>query len=131
MHQVSGLEGQVMNQILLSYRRDAVAAVLMDLYVLAGAMKTNRPVPRYTPSAVMARKRLLDKTAELESEDNQADRLGLQRTMTQGRRWANVYQYAFNVSLTDIVEQLETIQLLAKVVLGERGFNVVTEKISL
>jgi hypothetical protein len=30
---------------LLSYRRDAVAAILMNLYVLAGALRGDRPVP--------------------------------------------------------------------------------------
>jgi hypothetical protein len=30
---------------LLAYRRDAVAAILMNLYVLAGALRGNRKVP--------------------------------------------------------------------------------------
>ncbi len=38
---------------LLAFRRDAVAAILMCLYVLAGALRGNRPIPvrstRYFP----------------------------------------------------------------------------------
>ena len=70
---------------LLAYRRDAVAAILMNLYVLAGALRGDRKVPvcnhspsspmsasptdlqRYLPSAAAARKRLLDHMAELEA----------------------------------------------------------------
>ncbi|TVY75651.1 Protein BRE4, partial [Lachnellula suecica] len=52
---------------LLSYRRDAVAAILMNLYVLAGALRGDRRVPRYLPSAALARRRLLDKMADLDA----------------------------------------------------------------
>jgi len=56
---------------LLAYRRDAVAAILMNLYVLAGALRGDRPVPRYLPSAALARKKLLDHMAEIEAEQAQ------------------------------------------------------------
>jgi hypothetical protein len=32
-------------ETLLAYRRDAVAAILMNLYVLAGALRGDRKVP--------------------------------------------------------------------------------------
>ncbi|KKY16866.1 putative brefeldin a-sensitivity protein 4 [Phaeomoniella chlamydospora] len=124
MHRVSGLEGQIMNQALLPYRRDAVASILMDMYILAGALKTTQPVPRYMPSAALARKRLLDRMAELEEAQDEETPLGLQKTLTKGRRWANVYQYAFNVALTDIVERLEDLQQSTKLIVGEKGFDL-------
>ena len=144
-----GAQAETMNEILLSYRRDAVASVLMNLYILAGALKTGRPVPKYMPSALVARKRLLDKMAELEMEaemgrfagspseqdishqqeqghERQRDRgsdLRRRNTIVKGRRWANVYQYAFNAALTDVVERLEDLQQITKSIVGERGFD--------
>jgi hypothetical protein len=39
-------------ETLLAYRRDAVAAVLMNLYVLAGALRGDRKVPVRSQSNV-------------------------------------------------------------------------------
>ena len=39
----------------------------MNLYVLAGALRGDRKVPRYLPSAAAARKRLLTHMAEIEA----------------------------------------------------------------
>ena len=49
-------------------RRDAVAVILLNLYVLACALRANRPVPRYLPSAAAARRRLLDCMDVVEKE---------------------------------------------------------------
>lgn len=38
-------DNTVASQELLGYRRDAVAAVLANLYILAGALRSRRPVP--------------------------------------------------------------------------------------
>ncbi|KAI9839980.1 MAG: hypothetical protein M1819_000172 [Sarea resinae] len=54
-------------QSLLSVRRDAVAPILMGLYILAGALRGGRQVPRYLPSAAVGRRRLLDRMAEVEA----------------------------------------------------------------
>jgi hypothetical protein len=38
-------ENEQASESLLGFRRDAVACILMNLYVLAGALKGNRKVP--------------------------------------------------------------------------------------
>ena len=54
--------------MLTSVRRDAVAAILVNLYILACALRTAQPVPKYLPSAAAARRRLLDRMAVVEAE---------------------------------------------------------------
>lgn len=110
-------------------RRDAVAVILMNLYVLACALRANRPVPRYLPSAAIARKKLLDCMDVVEAE--QAQRLEVdgkekgaeKEKVGKGRRWADVYQYAYSSALTDIVENLQEMQKYAKEVCGEVGWE--------
>ena len=112
-------------------RRDAVAVILMDLYVLACALRADRPVPRYLPSAAIARKRLLDCMDFVEA--GQAKRLeevggkgmGVEKGEEEGkgRRWADVYQYAYSSALTDIVENLQEMQRFTKEVCGEVGWE--------
>jgi hypothetical protein len=75
---------------MLSVRRDAVASILMNLYVLAGALRSKRPVPRYLPSAAAARKRLLDRMAEIEAE-YEVERIVTPRP-EKSRRWADIYR---------------------------------------
>ena len=146
MHEINmtNPEGKLMNEILLPYRRDAVASILMNLYILAGAFKAGRPVPRYMPSARVARKRLLESMASLEADaDTGAEspdknehtvqqpgdkidgqKLRLRKTFSNGRRWANVYQYAFNGALTDIVDELEELQRITIIIMGETWFDL-------
>ena len=86
------------NRSLLSLRRDAVASILMSLYVIAGALRMKKPIPRYLPSAAVARKHLLDQMeeAELETEEERVQ----QRPWQPGekhRRWADVYRESPNV----------------------------------
>jgi Fusaric acid resistance protein-like/Putative ER transporter, 6TM, N-terminal len=114
---ILGQSDAAANAALLSYRRDAVASILMVMYTLAGALKTGRPLPRYLPSAAAARKRLLDRMSEL---------YGIKATHGEGgneRRWADVYQYAYSKTLTDIVEQLHHLQQTTKLITGEVGFD--------
>ena len=75
---------------MLSPRRDAVASLLMNLYVLAGALRAKRPVPRYLPSAAAARKRLVDRMREVE-EEHEEERLVVPRH-EKARRWADAYR---------------------------------------
>jgi hypothetical protein len=116
------------SEALLPFRRDAVAAILMNLYVLAGALRGNRKVPRYLPSAAAARKRLLDRMAEVEIEH--ASARGNVTPVPKkgvGRKFAEVYQFAYSQALTQCVEQLEQLQKYTKAVCGEVGFDPVND----
>lgn len=118
-------------------RRDAVAAILMNLYALAAALRADRPLPKYLPSAAAARRMLLDRMEVVEAEAEQTERMKTEQTHSVeaggkgkgvvhggGRRWADVYQYAFSGALTDIVEELEELQRYTKEVVGEVGWEV-------
>lgn len=117
-------------------RRDAVAVILMNLHVLACALRADKPVPRYLPSAAIARRKLLHCMAVVEAD--QAERLGVDgkgkeiekeggeemgHEEGKGRRWADVYQYAFSGALTDVVENLQEMQRYTKEVCGEVGWE--------
>ncbi|KAG0650041.1 Brefeldin A-sensitivity 4 [Hyphodiscus hymeniophilus] len=134
---------------LLAYRRDAVAAILMNLYVLAGALRGDRKLPRYLPSAAAARKRLLDHMGELEAsqaasshvpgkerdsqDQNQTatrpEFVNLERSSVasskekEGPRWAQIYSYSYSQNLTGCVKQLEVLQKYTKEIVGEQGFD--------
>ncbi|KAI9737301.1 MAG: hypothetical protein M1818_005834 [Claussenomyces sp. TS43310] len=114
------------SEALLPFRRDAVAAILMNLYVLSGALRGGRPVPRYLPSAAAARKKLLDRMAEVEAE--YALERGVSTPVPRkgfGRKFAEVYQFAYSQALTQCVEQLEQLEKYTKVVCDEVGFDAV------
>ena len=113
-------------------RRDAVAVILLNLYVLACALRANKPVPRYLPSAAIARMKLLDcmdvvefgDARRVEGEGGESGRGaggrdGSGHEEGKGRRWADVYRYAFSTALTDIVENLQEMQRYTKEVCGE------------
>jgi hypothetical protein len=125
---------------LLPYRRDAVAAILMNLYVLAGALRGNRKVPRYLPSAAAARKKLLDRMAEIEldqaeKKENDGEGKGhldgengdMEKGKARGRKFAEVYQFAYSRGLTQCVEQLEQLQKYTIAICGEAGFEMEDE----
>lgn len=116
------------SEALLPFRRDAVATILMNLYVLAGACRANRKVPKYLPSAAAARKKLIDRMAEVEIEYANA------RTLTApipkkgvGRRFAEVYQFAYSQNLSNCVERLENMVRYTKAICGEEGWDPVDE----
>lgn len=143
----------VFTDALFEVRRDAVAVILLNLYSLACALRSGRPLPRYLPSAAAARQRLLDRMDEVEvqrkgvEEKESAEKLeqvkseqsgavgdegrkaleevksGEMREMAKGRRWADVYQYAFSEALTDIVEELQRLQRSMKEIVGESGWE--------
>ena len=111
-------------------RRDAVAAILMNMYILACALRSNHPVPRYLPSAPAARKVLLDRMAVAEAEFAARKRAEVMTDSGSGesvgegrddkrRRWADVYHYAYSSALTDIVEELQQLQRYTTEVCGE------------
>jgi len=88
---------------MIPVRRDAVASILMNLYILAGALRAKRPVPRYLPSAAAARKKLLDRMAEIEKEC-EMERIVRPRSGMRGRRWADVYRGVFPFSIFSSLE---------------------------
>ncbi|KAF9770906.1 hypothetical protein IL306_011478 [Fusarium sp. DS 682] len=100
-----------------SYRRDAVAAILGNLYILAVALRSEHKVPRYLPSAAAARKKLLHRTAEVAREMAQ-DTEGLE--LERQKTWSDIYSYSYNASLTGCVAQLEELEQFTKLIVGEK-----------
>ena len=121
---------------LTSYRRDAVATILLNLYILACALRAGQPVPRFLPNAAAARQRLLDRMEIVEAEAAARERaedlvklktpdsthsghsVKVARERGQ-RRWADVYEYAFSGALTDIVEEVQEMQRFTIDICGE------------
>lgn len=106
----------------------------MNLYVLAGALRTGRKVPRYLPSAAAARLRLLKKMDEIEAEEAElikeiaegGARDGLARvesveTEESKRKWSQIYAYSYSQSLTGCVKELEMVEKWTKEICGEQG----------
>ena len=114
--------GEAAAKALFEPRRDAVAVILLNLYTLSVALRSDRPVPRYLPSAAAARHRLLNRMDEVEAELKEAEKV--EKAEGQARRWADVYQYAFSAALTDVVEELFRLQRFTKEICGEVGFEV-------
>lgn len=130
---------------LLGHRRDAVATILTNLYVLSGALKADRKVPvslqneylriglanllirgqKYLPSAAATRRQLLDRMGALEAELAASGRLSAD-AKTEGRKWAQIYSYSYNESLTGCVEQLEELEKYTKAIVGEQGLDLRT-----
>lgn len=40
---------------------------------------------------------------------------------TEGKKWAQIYSYSYNESLTGCVEQLEELEKFTKAIVGEQG----------
>ncbi|KAI1208172.1 uncharacterized protein F4807DRAFT_155242 [Annulohypoxylon truncatum] len=107
---------------LLGHRRDAIATILTNLYVLSGALRADRKVPKYLPSAAASRKQLLDMMGALEAELAASGKLSADEK-SEGRKWAQIYSYSYNESLTGCVEQLEELEKYTKAIVGEQGFD--------
>lgn len=102
---------------LLSHRRDAVAAILGNLYILAGALRSKRKVPRYLPNAAAARRRLLMMNAQV---DDETSRLSPSADAACHKRWSDIYRYSYNESLVGCVAQLDELEKLTKLIVGEQ-----------
>ncbi|KAI2628456.1 hypothetical protein GGR54DRAFT_587252 [Hypoxylon sp. NC1633] len=107
---------------LLGHRRDAIATILTNLYVLSGALRADRKVPRYLPSAAATRKQLLDRMGALEAELSASGKLSANEK-SEGKKWAQIYSHSYNESLTGCVEQLEELEKFTKAIVGEQGFD--------
>ncbi|KAI0009199.1 hypothetical protein F4779DRAFT_583621 [Xylariaceae sp. FL0662B] len=107
---------------LLGHRRDAIATILTNLYVLSGALRADRKVPKYLPSAAAARKQLLDHMRLLEAELVRSRKLSVAEK-SEGKKWAQIYSYSYNESLTGCVEQLMELEKFTKMIVGEQGFD--------
>ncbi|KAI1387905.1 uncharacterized protein F4822DRAFT_407923 [Hypoxylon trugodes] len=107
---------------LLGHRRDAIATILTNLYVLSGALRADRKVPKYLPNAAATRKQLLDQMAVLEAKLTTSGKLSPDEK-SEGRKWAQIYSYSYNESLTGCVEQLEELEKYTKAIVGEQGFD--------
>ncbi|KAI0477396.1 hypothetical protein GGR56DRAFT_665417 [Xylariaceae sp. FL0804] len=105
---------------LLGHRRDAVATILTDLYVLSGALRAGRKVPRYLPSAAASRQQLLQEMRELEKRLLASGKLSAEEK-SEGKKWAQIYSCSYNESLTGCVEQLEELERYTKAIVGEQG----------
>ena len=118
-------EDEKSSSALFTVRRDAVATILMILYVLAGALRSDRPVPRYLPSAAAARQRLLDKMEEVEAKQKRKREGYEMHVGVRGneRRWADVYHFAFSEALGEMVEDMQEMAYFSKAIVGEVGFG--------
>jgi hypothetical protein len=123
---------------LLGFRRDAVASILTNLYVLSGALRADRKVPvstqyglfvyrsptdlaqKYLPDAAAARKELLDQSKALEAELKTNGKYST-TVKTEVDKWVQIYSYSYNESLTGCVEQLKELEKYTKVIVGEQG----------
>ncbi|KAI1741549.1 hypothetical protein F4680DRAFT_68167 [Xylaria scruposa] len=107
---------------LIGYRRDEITTVLTILYILSGALRADRAVPKYLPNAAVARKRLLDRMFQLERRHAAK---GKQSTRGKLRdiRLGQIYSYSFNDSLTGCVEQVKQLEKYTKIIVGEQGID--------
>ncbi|KAI2636750.1 hypothetical protein GGS21DRAFT_46194 [Xylaria nigripes] len=103
---------------LLGYRRDAIAAIIMNLYVLSGALRANRPVPIHLPNVAIARKRLLDQMFELEREHALSENFSNEQKR-QEMRLGQIYRYSYDDSLTGCVEQVRRLEMYTKIIVGQ------------
>lgn len=68
----------------------------MNTYVLAGALRTGRPIPKYLPNVRAARGELLKKMRELEEEraeeSCESENEKVEKEGVEYRPWAIVYR---------------------------------------
>ncbi|KAI3321097.1 hypothetical protein HD806DRAFT_537749 [Xylariaceae sp. AK1471] len=102
---------------LLRCKRDAIATILTNLYILSGALRASRQVPRYLPNAAVARKRLLDRMFQLEKE-HAANGKHSSEEERQEMKLGQIYSYSYNESLTGCVEQLRQLEKYTKLIVG-------------
>ena len=92
----------------------------MDLYVLAGALRSHRPLPKYLPSAAQARRRLLDAMELVEAEKEEAGKVAFHGA----HNWEDVYKFAYSSALTDIVGQVQELEKRTRDIVGVVGSHI-------
>ncbi|KAI0021772.1 hypothetical protein F4780DRAFT_778301 [Xylariomycetidae sp. FL0641] len=107
---------------LLGHRRDAIATILTNLYILSGALRAGRKVPKYLPSAAASRKALLDRMKEIEARLATSESLSAEEK-TEEKKWVQIYSYSYNESLTGCVRQLGELEKFTKAIVGEQGLD--------
>jgi hypothetical protein len=128
------------NPELLPYRRELVGSVLLCFYIYSGALILKQPLPTYLPPARAAKKRLLTQIREVivhaqrsealarKKEQGWNSRLRMKRNLTpehvrNPERYINYYAYA--LSLEDVINELELLGGLLKILFGEMFADVV------
>jgi hypothetical protein len=59
--------------------------------------------------------------AETEAQQAHSGGNGSETKKTQARKWAQIYSYSYNESLTGCVKELEQLQKYTKEIVGEQG----------
>lgn len=63
----------------------------------------------------------MDKMSEIEAGMSQRSQSKTRKQVAPGKKWAQIYQYSFNESLTGCVTQLEELERYTKLIVGEQG----------
>ncbi|KAI1827356.1 hypothetical protein F4861DRAFT_405891 [Xylaria intraflava] len=103
---------------LFRYRRDEMATVMTNLYILSLALRVDRPVPKYLPSVAAARQIVLNRMLELEKGYAQ---LHGDEVKQRDMRLAQIYYYSYTDSLTGCMEQVRQLEKYTKLIVGEKG----------
>ncbi|KAK9767548.1 hypothetical protein K7432_002563 [Basidiobolus ranarum] len=100
-------------------RKDVIASLLLQSYVISGAFKSKSPLPPYLPSAKTPRLRLLGKMRRLDAFSNMS-----RETLTDKieSEFFYTYWYAYAGSLIEVVEEHEELGDLVKKIVGEIKF---------
>ncbi|RUO95466.1 hypothetical protein BC936DRAFT_143956 [Jimgerdemannia flammicorona] len=93
------------------YRRDMAAAIVLYFHILAGSLISKTPLPPYFPSARIARIRVINRLRQ------SSDTMPL--TGGAGLEYRNLYWYAYMSSMEEIIEELENLSVLVKLITGK------------
>ncbi len=50
-------------------------------------------------------------------------------SVSEGRKWSQIYSYSYSQSLTGCVQQLEQLQRYTKEIVGEQGFDPIGQSL--
>lgn len=92
-------------------RRDLVAAILLYFSLISSSLKSKSPLPPFLPSARAARLRLIYEMRKMIVHTH-----GTGQANTEYR---NLFWFAYSSALEEVIEELEGLSLLVKLVVGE------------
>ncbi|KAI1434257.1 hypothetical protein GGR50DRAFT_663700 [Xylaria sp. CBS 124048] len=111
---------------LFKYRRDVMAAIVTNLYVLSAALRDETHVPKYLPNALVARKRLLKRMFEVERDFARGkEGYGNRESDHQSRqevRLGQIHHYSYDHSLAGCVKQVQQLENYTKLIVGQKGY---------